>query len=195
MTEPNEKHRQAAREIVDKVFGHSVGVEGLAEAIAAALADAFTAGREEKCKCCGYVYADDTTPGASASYREGWENDIRHEAYQRGRDEAIAQAGEVLDNLSAAYSKDMTRYPEDSGNREIAMRQSMAVDHAQRIVRRLAPSSGPTYEQRLRAEIAEAVEALPRLSWNSGLQKMTGVIEGGYYEADDVLAAIQRSEK
>ncbi len=57
------------------------------------------------------------------------------------RRQAINEAAQIADNASAEYSSDMVRYPEDSGNREISMRQSMACDLVQRRIRALASSA------------------------------------------------------
>lgn len=47
----------------------------------------------------------------------------------------------------------------------------------------LAPSSGPTFEQRIRAEIDKSVRAACQVKW---------VDDVAYYKGDDVLAAIQQ---
>lgn len=96
------------------------------------------------------------------------------DAFTAGRDEAKAEDAEIAKSAAKEYESSSDRY---SGF-EAAAAETI---HA----RILAPSSGPTYEQRLRAEVWSAARDLVAQSLNG---------DDAIAKINDVLAAI-RSEK
>lgn len=147
MTQPTDKHRQAAREVMEGVNLHAF---------------------------CDLTYDELQTRIAQALAN------TEAAAFTAGRDEA---AETVRRRLSS----------DDIASRRLRESLTAAI---------LAPTSGPTYEQKIRAEIAEAVEKLSRLGIRIPEHEdlsydpfMSEDSSGNYLRRDDVLAAIQRSEK
>lgn len=99
------------------------------------------------------------------------------DAHARGRDEAKAE--------DASIAKSVAQERTASGRAFSAFESGVAIEIADAI---LAPSSGPTYAERIRAEIAETVAALPATT-------VGAVGDGQYVNRDDVLAAIDGGGK
>lgn len=148
MTNPTEKERETAREIVAPFVKQSGGslyaainANGLAEVTARALAN------------------------------------TRAEAFAAGRADRQAEDAEIVKSIAEEYTASDERYSGFEAEGAMAARDAI-----------LAPSSGDSYEARIRAEIAEKVAVL--------VKKSRDEVTDNYNRAlDDVLAVIDGGEK
>lgn len=111
------------------------------------------------------------------------------DAFTAGRDEAKAEVVAMLeDRILKHVCKDYDPPEEGQQCGHIVTLKAIVVD-----IWRLAPSSGPTYEQRIREGIAERVKAVPTTRAVTDVMRVGGQEPRSIEQyRDDVLAAISK---